>query len=106
MDEVQVDVVETEPVEASFELDGGIGEGGMELCRHEHLVSGDSAVAQRPTDAFLVAVCLGGVDVAVSRLERRADRFLAFGSVRYLPGAEAEHRHPASVVKATGFAVC
>ena len=53
-------------------------------------------------DALLVAVGLGGVDVAVAELERPADGVLALGAVGDLPDAESERRHLVAVGELTG----
>ena len=71
----------------------GIAPAREELRRDEHLVARDAALAQRPSDACLVAVCLRGVDVAVSQLQRRAHGLNALRSVGDLPYAEPEQRH-------------
>src|SRR5690606_13405824 len=53
------------------------------------------------TDAGLVAVHLGGVDVAVADLERFEDA-VARGFRRHLPGAEAELGNGDAVVQGDG----
>ena len=70
---------------------------GTELRRYEHLVARDPALAQSLPDAFLVAVCLGRVDVSIPELERPADGVHALGAVRDLPHAEAEQRDRVAV---------
>ena len=105
VDEVQVDVVEFQPGQASLELDRRIRARGTELGRHEHLLPRDLAASKRTADALLVAVRLRGVDVAVSGLQRPADRVLAGPAVADLPDAEAEHRHPVAVIQTSGPAV-
>ena len=63
---------------------------------------GDAAVAKRLADALLVAVGLGGVDVAVAELQRPADGVLALGPVGHLPDAEPERRHLVAIGELTG----
>ena len=93
VDEVEVDVVDPEPLDAVGGLSERVAPAGVELRRDEHLVARDAALAQRSADARLVSVRLRGVDVAVPQLQGRADRVHARGSVRYLPHAESEQRH-------------
>jgi hypothetical protein len=89
--QVQVDLVDAEPAQALLGLGDRIAvPARIELGGDEYLVAGHAAVPQRPPDAFLVAVCLGGVDMPVAELERPADRVHARLAVRYLPDAEAE----------------
>src|SRR5579863_2340551 len=97
VNEVQIDVVEPEPVEASLDFGGGVLPTRKELRRHEHLVARHAAFAQGPPDAFLVAVRLSGVDVPVTGLERPSDGVDASHTVRDLPNAEPENRHLLSV---------
>lgn len=93
MDEVQVDVVDAEPLDAVRGLPEGVAPAGEELRRDEHLLARDAALAQRPADARLVSVCLRGVDVAVPELQRRPDSLHARGSVGHLPDPEPKQRH-------------
>src|SRR5262249_30292258 len=61
VDDVEVDVVDAEPLEAALRLGLRVLAGGVELRRDEDLLARDAAVAQRAPDAALVAVRLGGV---------------------------------------------
>jgi hypothetical protein len=92
VDDVEVDVVETQASETRLGLGDRIPAPGMELRRDEYLVARDPALAQGAPDALLVAVGLGSVDVAIAELERPADGVHALGPVRDLPHAEAEQR--------------
>jgi hypothetical protein len=92
VDDVEVDVVDAEALEAALDLGLWVLTVGIELGGDEDLVAGHAAVAQRPPDARLVAVGLGGVDVPVAELERPADRVLALGPVGDLPDPEREQR--------------
>ena len=66
MDDVQVDAVDPEPLKAPLELCDRVSPCGMELGGDEHVIARDAAFAQPLADALLVAVGLGGVDVAVA----------------------------------------
>ena len=93
MDDVEVDVVDAEPLEAPFRLGRRIGAtAGIELRRHEELVTRDAALAQPLPDAFFVAVRLRRVDVPVAELERPPNGVHALGSVGNLPDPEADQR--------------
>jgi hypothetical protein len=97
VDEVEVDVVDVELLDAVRNLSEGVAAPWVELCRDEHLVARDAALAQRLAHARLVAVRLRGVDVAVTQLECRADGVHARWSVRHLPHPEPEQWHRCSV---------
>ncbi len=90
VDDVEVDLLDAEPLEAVLGLGGRVGARGIELRRDEDLVARDAAVAQRAADARLVAVGLRGVDVPVARLERPAHRVLTLGAVLDLPHAQPD----------------
>ena len=77
VDDVQVDLVDPEPVQAARASAGSCEAG--ELRRDEDVLAGHAALAQRPSDARLVAVRLRGVDVAVPELERPAHGLIALG---------------------------
>jgi hypothetical protein len=97
VNEVEVDVVDFELLDAVGGLSEGVAPPRVELRRDEHLVARDGALAQRPADTRLVSVRLRGVDVAVTQLECRADSVHATGPVRHLPHPEPEQRHHCSV---------
>jgi hypothetical protein len=92
VDDVQVDALDPEPLEAALNLCDRVSPCGIELGGYEHLLAWDTAFAQSLPDALLVAVGLGGVDVPVAELERPTDCVDALASVRQLPDAEAEQR--------------
>src|SRR5205085_11772354 len=63
VDDVQIDLIDTQPVQAALGLRGRIGSTpGIELGRDEELLARDAALAQRLPDARLVAVGLRRVD--------------------------------------------
>jgi hypothetical protein len=97
VDDVEVDLIQTEPLEALLRLEHGVLAPREELRRDEDLLPRDAAVAQRPSDARLVAIGLRGVDVAVAELERPADGPECEQAVRRLPDAESQSRHPRAV---------
>ena len=88
MDDVQVDALDPEPLEAPLKLCDRVSPCGMELGGYEHLIARNTAFAQSLADALLVAVGLGGVDVPVAELERPTNCFDALASVRHLPDAK------------------
>ncbi len=97
VDDVQVDVVHSQPAQAALRLGGGIAVAGIELGRDEHLFARRPAVAQRLADAALVAVGLGSVDMAIPELERPADGVDALRPVGHLPYAQPQQRDFVSV---------
>src|SRR5450631_2273293 len=105
VDEVQVQVVEAEALEALFRLGGGILSGGMELRGDVDIVTGYAAVEERPADALLVAAGLGRVDMPVPEIEGPLHGIDALRPVGHLPDAESEHWHPGAVSEHAGPAV-
>src|SRR5690606_21778819 len=90
VDEVQVDVVEAQLLEAL--LDGAIGVAVPvvpQLRGDEQFVARNSGCRDRPPDALLVAVDRRGVDVAVADFESVADDALRLDRVN-LEYAETE----------------
>jgi hypothetical protein len=70
----------------------------VELARHVHVLAVESRGADRLTDAALVAVHLGGVDVSVAGLKRGIDR--ARGVLGWdLKDAKAQLRDRVAVVE-------
>src|SRR5262249_45842420 len=90
VDDVEVHVVDAEPLETPLGLGGRVAPPGMELRRQEDLLARDAALAQPLSDALLVAVRLRGVDVAVTELQRPADRIDALTPIAGLPDPQAE----------------
>src|SRR4051794_20743248 len=97
VDDVEVDVLEAEAFETLLCLGRRILVLRIELRRHVDLVAREAARPQRSAHALLVAVGLGGVDVAIAGLERPAHGVLALSSVRHLPDAESQHGDARSV---------
>ena len=92
MDDVQIDVVDPEPLQAPLDFRNRVLPCGRELGGEEHLLARDTALAQPLPHAFLVAVRLRRVDVPVPELERPADGAHALGAVRHSPDTEADQR--------------
>src|SRR5262245_60496457 len=92
MDDVQVELVQAEPSQAPLGFRDRVAAPWLELRRDEDVLACDTALAQSPADALLVAVRLSGVDVPVAELERPPDSFDALRPVRHLPDPEAEER--------------
>src|SRR2546430_3243514 len=90
VDDVEVEVVDAELLEAARGLLDRVSVPGVELGRDEHLVARDLGLAEALPDAFLVAVGLSGVDMSIAELERPANGVHAFAALRYLPDAEPE----------------
>ncbi len=104
VDQVQVDVVQAELAERGVE--GAQRRvvpllGVPQLGGDEQLLARQARGGQRPAGALLVGVDRGGVDAAVSGLQRGGDGRGRLG-VRHLPDAEAELRHPHAVVEGDG----
>ncbi len=95
VDQVQVDDTEVEPLFRSLERAPGTGR-VLDLRRQlrgdEDLGAVDAAVADRPTDAGLVAVGEGGVDVPVAGVEGAPDGVVRLRPVGDLPRAEPDLR--------------
>src|SRR5436305_12627770 len=92
VDDVQIDVVDPESLQAAFDLPNRVLPRRKELGGDEDLLARDTALAQPLSDAFLVAVGLCRIDVSVPDLERPADGVRAFAAARHLPDAKAEQR--------------
>jgi hypothetical protein len=105
VDEVEVDLVDAEPSQALPGFGHGVVAARVELGRDEHLAARNTAIAQRLSDALLVTVSLGGVDVAVSQVECPAYGVHCCRSVGHLPDAEAEHGHLISIGEDAGAPV-
>jgi hypothetical protein len=103
VDDVEVDLIDAEPLEAALYRARRIAVAGKELGRDEHLLARQPTRAQSPADALLVAVGLGGIDVAVAGFERPADRVLALRAARHLPNPQTEHRHLGAVGQREGL---
>jgi hypothetical protein len=104
VDEVQVHLVNTEPPEALLGCGNRVItpprlELGpwIELGGEKYLAARHAAVAERLSDALLVAVSLGRVDKAIPCVERPAYGVHARRSVGNLPDAQTEHRHLVSI---------
>src|SRR6266851_547487 len=68
VNQIQIDIIRSEPLQAALSLGGWILARRIELGGDEHLVTPNATLAQRPPDAFLVAIDLGGVNVSVAEL--------------------------------------
>jgi hypothetical protein len=92
VDQIQVDVVEAEPLQRSLEAAPCLHLAGVlcpELGRDEQLLARNATRGDRPADGLLVAIRGGGVERAVAGPERlRDDLFGLLG--RNLEDAEAE----------------
>src|SRR5699024_10576630 len=101
VDEVEVDVVEAELLEALAERTLGLlGPVAIvpQLGRDEELITGDAGLRDGAAHALLIAVDSGGVDVAVADFEGIGDD--ALGLVRVdLEHAEAQLRDRLAVVE-------
>ena len=99
VDDIEVDVIEAEPLKAPLCLDVGLFPTGVELCGDENFFTRHSAFGERPSDTFFVAVRLSRVDVVVPEIERRPDGVHALGAIGHLPDAQPEQRDLVAVRK-------
>src|SRR5262249_27720596 len=99
VDQVEVDLVDPESLEATLGHRRRVLACRVELGGDEDILARHAALAKRPADALLVPVRLGRVDMPVAELERPPHGVHAFGSVRHLPDAQAEQRELAAVSK-------
>src|SRR5277367_6395017 len=70
--EVKIDVLESEPLKASFEFVGWIVSLWIELGSDPELVARHSGLSYRPSDTFLVTVGLCGIEVPIAELKSPA----------------------------------
>ena len=101
VDEVEVDIVGAEPLEAFIEgLERGVIALAVvpQLRRQEDVAACDAGLAKAFADAFLVFIDCGRVDVAIADLQSLAHRGCRF-RVRRLPDAEADLRDGLAVVE-------
>src|SRR5690606_17408507 len=84
VDQQEVDMLESEAVEGAAQAVDGLVAAlvlAVELGRDEDLVARQPARGQGATDAALVAVAHGGVDVPVAELQGQRDHALGLGVV-------------------------
>jgi hypothetical protein len=92
VDDVQVDVVDPEPLQAALDLGDRVLPPRKELGRDEHVLARNAALAQRLSDALLVAVSLRGINVPAAELKRPGNGIYALAAIRHLPDTKAEQR--------------
>ena len=92
MDDVEVDGVDAEALEAPLDFRLRVAAPRVELRRDEDVLASKAAVAQGAAHAGFVAVGLGSVDVAVAGLQRPTHRVLTLAPVGHLPHAQPEQR--------------
>ncbi len=92
MDDVEVDGVDAEALQAPLDLRLRVPAARVELGRDEDVLARKAALAQGTAHAAFVAVDLGRVDVAVAGLQRPAHRVLTLAPVGHLPHAQPEQR--------------
>jgi hypothetical protein len=102
MDQVEVDVIEAQPLERPCERALGFLFAGRlldpQLGGDEELAARKARLLNRSADGFLILVAGGGVERAVSGFESVADGLLGVLR-RDLVDAEAEQRHLDAVVQ-------
>src|SRR6478752_5122434 len=104
VDQVQIDVVQPEPLEADLQRILGRLKTqirGRELGSDEQFLTGDARRGDRPAHRFLIAVGGRGVDQPVAGFQRRRHGLLGLG-IRQLTDAEADHRDRVLVVESDG----
>ncbi len=92
----QVDVVQPESFEVALEPLGGLRDAvplGVDLRRDEQVGARHTAGRERATDAALVLVVLGRVDVPIPDLDGGQDCLLGLLVIQR-PGAKGDLRHP------------
>src|SRR6185503_17274979 len=101
VDQEQVHVVEPERLECVLERAARVVrlvERVVQLARDVHLVAFEAGPADRLADPALVAVHLGGVYVAVARLQGAGDRLEGLRGID-LEDAEAELREAVAAIQ-------
>jgi hypothetical protein len=105
VDQEEIDRVETQPLQARLRRALEIAGGeilGPHLGGDEHLVARHAARPEAGADRLLVVVHRGGVDVAIARFERRADRLGALLAGEP-PRAEADGGNGGAIRLDEGF---
>jgi hypothetical protein len=105
VDEVEVQIVDTEASEALLGLFSRVAAGRMKLRRDEDLGARHATLLESPTDACLVAVPLRRVDVSIAELECPSNRVDALRPVGNLPETETK-RGNLTAVREYSNAVC
>src|SRR5262249_41669251 len=103
MNDVEVDVVDTETLQALLDFGDRVARAWVELRRDEHLIARHAAVLQCPADTLFVAVSLCSVHVAVAEFESVAHGIDTLRSVGPLPHAEPEYRDSIPVAQVEMF---
>src|SRR5580698_10878923 len=90
MHQVEIDILEPEALQARFDLTNRVLGARVELCRDEDVATVEATLPKTFADTLLVAVALSGVDVAITQLERPADRVLRLAALGGLPDTQGE----------------
>src|ERR1700677_2711738 len=90
MDQVEIDVLEPQALQARFDLTNRVLGARVELRRDEDVTAVETTFPQALPDAFLVPVPLRRVDVAVAQLESPTDGVLRLAALGGLPDPEGE----------------
>src|ERR1700722_17717809 len=85
---VEIDVLGPQAIQTRLELCDRIAGPRAELRGDEHVAAVEPALSKACSDACLVPIRLGRVDVAVAKFKCPADRLLALTTVWGLPHAE------------------
>ena len=93
MDQVEIDLLDRQPLEAALELRLRVATGRGELRRQEDLLPRDPTRPEPSPDAGLVAVALSRVDVPVPHLERPFDGLLDLPALGDLEDPEPHRGH-------------
>src|SRR5206468_11743142 len=94
VNQVEINVTDVELRKASLECSLDVEKiRGPQFGRNKDFFTRNPAGADRPPDARFVAGQFGGIDQAVSRVERPPNRVLGFRSLAHGPNTEPEHSH-------------
>ena len=102
MDEIQIDEVKPQPVQARVTRRQCLFETMVavpELSGHEHFAARDAALAQRITNGMLVAVYSRRIDVPVSCLKRVQHRVVCLLTGLGLKNAKTQYWNPNAIVE-------
>jgi hypothetical protein len=100
MQQIEIDVVETQPRQARVERSASRIEslvGIPQFGRDEYLVTPESTRSDRFADLVLISIGLRGVDVAVAEAQSGGDRIVSALAASRLPDAKSDLRNSGAV---------
>lgn len=102
MNQVQINVVQLQPVQRALELRLSPCVMGIlqpKFGGDKEFVAGDPRLLQRVPDLGFILVRSRGIDQAISRIDGINNGSLAFGSIRHLKHTKAQQGHFNTVVQ-------